>query len=104
MYADYVLTESGGFQIPTSVGARLPVMVDEKGTYSFQRQLVEDHLATYDSKPFVNGALVWALRDFRVRPQWVRSLHAPAPALKVVSRVPSALSRMTRSLAAGSPL
>jgi beta-galactosidase/beta-glucuronidase len=43
---------------------------DEKGTYSFQRQLVEDHLAVYDSKPFVNGALVWALRDFRVRPAW----------------------------------
>jgi beta-glucuronidase len=44
--------------------------VDEKGTYAFQRQLVEDHLAVYDSKPFVNGALVWALRDFRVRPNW----------------------------------
>jgi beta-glucuronidase len=43
---------------------------DEKGTFSFQRQLVEDHLNTYDSKPFVNGALVWALRDFRVRPAW----------------------------------
>jgi beta-glucuronidase len=43
---------------------------DEKGTYTFQRQLIEDHLAVYDSKPFVNGALVWALRDFRVRPNW----------------------------------
>ena len=43
---------------------------DEKGTSSFQRQLIEDHLAVYDSKPFVNGALIWALRDFRVRPQW----------------------------------
>ena len=32
--------------------------IDEKGTYNFQRQLVEDHLAVYDSKPFVNGALV----------------------------------------------
>jgi len=44
--------------------------IDEKGTYAFQRQLVEDHLAVYASKPFVNGALVWALRDFRVRPDW----------------------------------
>jgi beta-glucuronidase len=44
--------------------------IDEKGTFSFQRQLLEDHLAVYDSKPFVNGALVWALRDFRVRPEW----------------------------------
>jgi acetylornithine deacetylase/succinyl-diaminopimelate desuccinylase-like protein len=31
--ADYVLTESGGFQIPTPNGVRLPVMVEEKGTY-----------------------------------------------------------------------
>src|SRR3954453_19574293 len=43
---------------------------DEKGTYSFQRQLVEDHLALYDSRPFVNGAILWALRDFRVKPDW----------------------------------
>jgi beta-glucuronidase len=43
---------------------------DEKGTYTFQRQLVEDHLAVYDARPFINGALVWALRDFRVRPEW----------------------------------
>jgi beta-glucuronidase len=44
--------------------------IDEKGTYSFQRKLIEDHLAVYNSKPFVNGALIWALRDFRVRPNW----------------------------------
>jgi beta-glucuronidase len=44
--------------------------IDEKGTFAFQRQLVEDHLAVYNSMPFVNGALVWALRDFRVRPDW----------------------------------
>jgi acetylornithine deacetylase/succinyl-diaminopimelate desuccinylase-like protein len=31
--ADYVLTESGGFQMPTANGPRLPVMVAEKGTY-----------------------------------------------------------------------
>ena len=33
VYADYVLTESGGFQIPTPHGPRLPVLVGEKGTY-----------------------------------------------------------------------
>jgi beta-galactosidase/beta-glucuronidase len=54
---------------------------DEKGTYSFQRQLVEDHLAVYDSKPFVNGALVWALRDFRVRPDWDGGNPKPASPL-----------------------
>jgi beta-glucuronidase len=54
---------------------------DEKGTFSFQRQLIEDHLAVYDSKPFVNGALVWALRDFRVRPHWDGGNPKPASPL-----------------------
>jgi acetylornithine deacetylase/succinyl-diaminopimelate desuccinylase-like protein len=31
--ADYVITESGGFQIPTADGPRLPVIVGEKGSY-----------------------------------------------------------------------
>ncbi|MFL5893737.1 MAG: glycoside hydrolase family 2 protein [Thermoleophilaceae bacterium] len=55
--------------------------IDEKGTYFFQRQLVEDHLAVYDSKPFVNGALIWALRDFRVRPDWDGGNPKPASPL-----------------------
>ena len=33
MRADYVITESGGYQVPTKAGVRLPVMVEEKGTY-----------------------------------------------------------------------
>ncbi len=31
--ADYVITEAGGFQMPTSRGPRLPVIVGEKGSY-----------------------------------------------------------------------
>ncbi len=31
--ADYVITESGGFQIPTAAGPRLPLVVGEKGSY-----------------------------------------------------------------------
>jgi acetylornithine deacetylase/succinyl-diaminopimelate desuccinylase-like protein len=31
--ADYVITESGGFQMPGAHGVRLPVIVEEKGTY-----------------------------------------------------------------------
>ena len=53
--------------------------IDEKGTYAFQRQLVEDHLAVYDSKPFVNGAVIWILRDFRVRPEWDGGNPKPFP-------------------------
>ena len=33
VYADYVVTEAGGFQMPTADGPRLPVIVGEKGTY-----------------------------------------------------------------------
>src|SRR4051794_32657329 len=31
--ADYVITEAGGFQLPTPDGPRLPVIVGEKGSY-----------------------------------------------------------------------
>ena len=31
--ADYVITEAGGFQLPTATGPRLPVIVGEKGSY-----------------------------------------------------------------------
>ena len=53
--------------------------IDEKGTFAFQRQLVEDHLTVYDSKPFVNGAVIWILRDFRVRPEWDGGNPKPFP-------------------------
>ena len=33
MRADYVITESGGYQVPTADGTRLPIMVEEKGTF-----------------------------------------------------------------------
>src|SRR5690242_14309609 len=33
VYADYVLTESGGYQMPTPDGVRLPVLAAEKGTF-----------------------------------------------------------------------
>jgi acetylornithine deacetylase/succinyl-diaminopimelate desuccinylase-like protein len=33
IYADYVLTESGGYQVATPEGVRLPVLAAEKGTF-----------------------------------------------------------------------
>lgn len=33
VYADYVVTEAGGFQMPTATGPKLPVIVGEKGSY-----------------------------------------------------------------------
>jgi beta-glucuronidase len=43
---------------------------DQKGTFGFQRKWVLDHLAIHASKPFVNGSIHWALRDFRVHQTW----------------------------------
>lgn len=44
--------------------------VEQKGTYEFQRKYALDHLAIHGSKPYVNGSIYWALRDFRVHPSW----------------------------------
>jgi beta-glucuronidase len=43
---------------------------DQKGTFEFQRRWVMDHLGIHASKPFVNGSIHWALRDFRVHQTW----------------------------------
>jgi hypothetical protein len=37
------------------------------------------HLAAHDSRPFVNGSIVWALRDFRVHPAWAGGNPVPNP-------------------------
>jgi beta-glucuronidase len=44
--------------------------VEQKGTYEFQRKWVMDHIRVHGTKPFVNGSIHWALRDFRVHQTW----------------------------------
>jgi beta-glucuronidase len=44
--------------------------VEEKGTYAFQSDFIRFHLGVYDSKPWLTGAVYWALQEFRVRPGW----------------------------------
>jgi beta-glucuronidase len=44
--------------------------IDEKGTYEFQQDLLGYHLDTYAAAPFINGAVVWILKDFNVQPGW----------------------------------
>ncbi len=57
--ADYVLTESGGFQMPSPGGPRLPVMVEEKGTY--WSKLTVHGTPGHGSQPFrTDNALVTA--------------------------------------------
>ena len=75
VYADYVLTESGGFQIPTATGARLPVMVDEKGTY--WSRLTVRGTPGHASQPFrTDNAVVTAA-------EVVRRLHEYRPPTQI---------------------
>jgi beta-glucuronidase len=55
--------------------------VTEKGTYEFQQDFVRFHLAVFASKPWLSGALYWALREFRVRPGWNGGNPVPSPPL-----------------------
>jgi beta-glucuronidase len=53
--------------------------VTEKGTYEFQTDFLRYHLDVFASKPFVSGALIWNLRDFRVKPGWAGGNPQPNP-------------------------
>jgi hypothetical protein len=44
--------------------------VEEKGTFAFQSDFVNYHLDVYATKPWLSGAVWWALQEFRVRPGW----------------------------------
>jgi beta-glucuronidase len=44
---------------------------DEKGTYEFQSDAVAYHLSVFASKPWLSGAIYWALQDFRCQPGWM---------------------------------
>ena len=43
---------------------------EERGTYAFQSDFVRYHLGVYATKPWLSGAIYWALQEFRVRPDW----------------------------------
>ena len=54
--------------------------VDEKGTYEFQSDLLRYHLDVYGQKSaYINGAIAWILRDFRVQPGWDGFNPKPSP-------------------------
>ena len=44
--------------------------VEDKGTYAFQQDFVNFQLNVFATKPWLSGALYWALNEFRVRPEW----------------------------------
>ncbi len=64
VYADYVLTESGGYQLPVGDGVRLPVLTAEKGT--FWSKLRVHGTPGHGSQPFrTDNALVNAAEVVR---------------------------------------
>jgi beta-glucuronidase len=53
--------------------------VEEKGTWAYQREFVNYHLGVFASKPWLSGAVYWALNEFRVKPDWEGGNPRPAP-------------------------
>jgi beta-galactosidase/beta-glucuronidase len=53
--------------------------VGERGTYAFQQDFVKFHLSVFASKPWLGGAIYWALQEFRVRPGWGGGNPRPTP-------------------------
>jgi beta-galactosidase/beta-glucuronidase len=53
--------------------------VEEKGTYQYQQDFVNYHLAVHGSKPWLSGSIYWALQEFRVRPNWDGGNPRPDP-------------------------
>ena len=46
---------------------------------SYQQDFVNYHLGVYASKPWLSGAVYWALEEFRVRPGWEGGNPRPQP-------------------------
>jgi beta-galactosidase/beta-glucuronidase len=44
--------------------------VAQPGTYEFQTHFMLEHLRIHKSRSYLAGSIAWALRDFRVDPQW----------------------------------
>jgi Glycosyl hydrolases family 2, TIM barrel domain/Glycosyl hydrolases family 2, sugar binding domain/Glycosyl hydrolases family 2 len=52
----------------------------QKGTYAFQSNYVQQTLGVVDRLPFMNGAIYWTLREFAVSPGWTGGVTLPAGA------------------------
>jgi beta-glucuronidase len=52
---------------------------EEKGTYQFQQDFVNYHLNVFATKPWLSGAIYWALNEFRVKPDWNGGNPRPNP-------------------------
>ena len=53
--------------------------VEERGTFQFQSAFANFHFGVYATKPWLSGAIWWALEEFRVRPGWNGGNPRPDP-------------------------
>jgi beta-glucuronidase len=53
----------------------------EHGSYAFQQDFAAFHLKVFAAKPWLSGAIYWALQEFRVRPGWNGGNPRPTPPL-----------------------
>jgi len=52
---------------------------EEKGTFAFQQDFVNFQLGVFAAKPWLSGAIYWALNEFWVRPGWDGGDPRPQP-------------------------
>jgi beta-glucuronidase len=55
--------------------------VEEKGTWAFQQEWINFQLGVFATKPWLSGAIYWALNEFWVRPGWEGGNPRPTPPL-----------------------
>ncbi|HTX31670.1 MAG TPA: glycoside hydrolase family 2 TIM barrel-domain containing protein [Solirubrobacteraceae bacterium] len=53
--------------------------VEERGTYEFQSNSAAFHLGVFASKPWLSGAIYFALQDFAAQPGWTGGNPLPDP-------------------------
>jgi beta-glucuronidase len=59
--------------------ANHPGLASDKGTFEFQKDFLAYHLQVFAERPYLNAALVWILRDFRVKPFYDGGSPTPDP-------------------------
>jgi beta-glucuronidase len=59
--------------------ASRPGPVEEYGTYAFQADSIAYHLGVFAQRPWLAGAVYWALQDFVCRPLWAGGNPLPSP-------------------------
>lgn len=59
--------------------ANRPGPVEEYGTYAFGSDAIAYHLGVFAQRPWLAGAVYWALQDFACRPLWAGGNPLPDP-------------------------